>query len=74
MKAFLRLNVLPEKIKRENKFEIKPATSQERIQKKIKFDLSWQLMQASVNVIKNVVIKFLKIANFLELRTAIIFT
>jgi len=74
LKAFLRLNVLPEKIKRENKFEIKPATSQERIQKKIKFDLSWQLMQASVNVIKNVVIKFLKIANFLELRTAIIFT
>lgn len=74
MKAFLCLNVLSEKIKSENKFEIKPATIQERIQKKIKFDLSWQLMPASVDVMKNVVIKFLKIVSFLEPRTAKIFT
>jgi hypothetical protein len=47
-----------EKIKKENTFEIMPATSQERIQKNKKLDLSAQLMLAKVKVIKNVVVQF----------------
>jgi hypothetical protein len=45
-------------IKKENRFEIKPATSQERIQKNKKFDLSMQLMLANVKVMKKVVAQF----------------
>lgn len=42
----------------EKKFEMAPATIHERIQKSRKFDLSEQLIQANVNVIKKVVVKF----------------
>jgi hypothetical protein len=47
-----------ENIKNENKFEIKAATSQERIQKNKKIDLLEQLILARVKVIKNVVVRF----------------
>lgn len=49
-----------ENIKKENKFEIRLATIQERIQKNKKLDLSVQLIVASVKVIKKVVVKFFK--------------
>ena len=57
MKAFA-FYFLFENINNENKFEIKPATSHERIQKNKKADLLVQLILASVKVIKNVVVKF----------------
>jgi len=45
-------------IKNENRFEIKAATSQERIQKNKKTDWLAQLILANVKVIKNVVVRF----------------
>ncbi|TEB45137.1 hypothetical protein D0809_08150 [Flavobacterium circumlabens] len=45
-------------IKNENTFEIRPATSQDRIQKKKKLEESAQLMPANVKVIKKVVVQF----------------
>ncbi len=52
---FLEVNITKEK-----KFEIIPATIHDRIQNEKKIDLSAQLIQARVNVIKKVVIKFFK--------------
>ena len=57
---FLEFHFLFENIKKEKKFEIKLATTQERIQKNIKLVLSVQLMPANIKVIKNVVVKFFK--------------
>ena len=52
---FLEVNITKEK-----KFEIIPATIQDRIQNEKKTDLSAQFIQARVKVIKKVVIKFFK--------------
>ena len=54
----LQIYFLFENIKNENKFEIKPAISQERIQNNKKTDLLEQLILANVKVIKNVVVRF----------------
>lgn len=48
------------KIKKEKEFEIKAATTQERIHKYKKLALLPKLMQASVSVMKNVVSIFFK--------------
>ena len=56
MKAFFYF--LFENIKNENRFEISPATIQERIQKNKKLDLSAQFILARVKVIKKVVVRF----------------
>ncbi len=60
---------------KEKKLEIKPATIQERIQKKRKLDRSVQFKQARVSVINKVVIKFLNTNNqdFL-IKNSLVFT
>jgi hypothetical protein len=54
----LQIYFLFENIKNENRFEIKAATNQERIQNNKKTDLLEQLILANVKVIKNVVVRF----------------
>ena len=54
----LQIYFLFENIKNENRFEIKAATNQERIQNNKKADLLEQLILANVKVIKNVVVRF----------------